>query len=206
MKEFLFALFTSLTLIFGGTAYAVDLTRSPDVIIEKATNDVLNQIRTHPQLQKGDPKVLNQLVDDYIMPYCDFPRMTRMAVGPQWKSATAEQKKELLELFRQLLIVVYSGAVKEAGAYTVTLGNNKVLPDDKVVLIRTILKAPGKDPIQFDWRFVKNNQGQWRVFDVSIGGVWMVENYRSQFASVITNKGISGLIASLQERIAETNK
>ncbi|MCD8338921.1 MAG: ABC transporter substrate-binding protein [Burkholderiales bacterium] len=206
MKGFLFTLLACLTLAFGGTSYAVDLTSSPDVIIEKATNDVLKEIRTNPQLKKGDPKGLNQLVDNFIMPYCDFPRMTRMAVGPGWKSATPEQKKELLELFRQLLIVVYSGAVKEAGAYTVSLGNNKVNPDEKIVLIRTILKAPGKDPIQFDWRFLKDNHGQWKVFDVSISGVWMVENYRSQFASVITNKGINGLINSLKERIADNNK
>ena len=126
--------------------------------------------------------------------------MTRMAVGPQWRNATPEQKEEIQTLFRKLLIAVYSGALKEASDYSMQLGRNNINPNEKVVLVRTKLTASQREPIQLDYRLLKTKDNEWKVFDVNVGGVWLVENYRSQFASVISNGGINGLITELRKK------
>ncbi len=200
MKKFLFTAFIAVAMFFGGAAGAVDLTKAPDVLVEEATNDVLNQIKQHPELRNSDIKAINQLVDAHIMPYLDFARMTRMAVGPQWRSATPEQQTEIQKLFKEMLISVYSGAVKEAADYTVTLKNNKLDLSEPVIMVRSVLTASQKDPIQLDYRLFKDKNNQWKIFDVNVSGVWLIENYRSQFASVIANGGIDGLIKQLKER------
>ncbi|WP_304961974.1 MlaC/ttg2D family ABC transporter substrate-binding protein, partial [Turicimonas muris] len=152
------------------------------------------------ELQKEDPSAINNLVDKHILPYSDFPRMTRMAVGPQWRNATPEQKEEIQTLFRKLLIAVYSGALKEASDYSMQLGRNNINPNEKVVLVRTKLTASQREPIQLDYRLLKTKDNEWKVFDVNVGGVWLVENYRSQFASVISNGGLNGLITELRKK------
>ncbi len=200
MRKLLAACFACMLFFVGTAVHAVDLTKSPDVLVEEVTNDVLTQIKDHPELRNSDSKAINQLVDQHILPYVDFPRMTRMAVGPQWRSATAGQKEEIQRLFRELLITVYSGALKEASDYKVSLKRNTIAPDDNLVIIRSVLTASQRDPIQLDYRLVKDKQNQWKIFDVNVGGVWMVENYRSQFASVLSNGGIDALIKQLRDR------
>ena len=103
-------------------------------------------------------------------------------------------------MFRKLLIAVYSGALKEASDYSMQLGRNNINPNEKVVLVRTKLTASQREPIQLDYRLLKTKDNEWKVFDVNVGGVWLVENYRSQFASVISNGGINGLITELRKK------
>ena len=189
-----------LTLCTAVSFASVNLTNPPEQVITEVTDEVLTQIRNHPELQKEDPSAINNLVDKHILPYSDFPRMARMAVGPQWRNATPEQKEEIQTLFRKLLIAVYSGALKEASDYSMQLGRNNINPNEKVVLVRTKLTASQREPIQLDYRLLKTKDNEWKVFDVNVGGVWLVENYRSQFASVISNGGINGLITELRKK------
>lgn len=204
MKKFGQLLVTLVLTLFTAAAFAsVDLKRAPEAVITEVTQEVLNEIKVHPELQKQNSTAINELVDQHILPYVDFPRMTRMAVGPQWRNAAPEQKSEIQKLFRELLIAVYSGALKEASDYSMQLGRNNINPDDRVVIVRTKLTASQREPIQLDYRLLKNNAGEWKVFDVNVGGVWLVENYRSQFASVISNSGLDGLITELRKKAAK---
>ncbi len=201
MKNFGKLLVTFVLALCSAVSFAsVDLTKSPEIVVTEVTQEVLTEIKNHPELQKEDPSAINNLVDKHILPYSDFPRMTRMAVGPQWRNATPEQKEEIQTLFRKLLIAVYSGALKEAADYSMQLGRNNINPNEKVVIVRTKLTASQREPIQLDYRLLKNKNNEWKVFDVNVGGVWLVENYRSQFASVISNGGIPGLIAELKKK------
>ncbi len=197
---FIFAAVSSLSVA------AVDLHKAPDVLITEVTNDVLKQIKDHPELQAQDSSAINKLVDENILPYVDFQRMTRMAVGPQWRNATSEQKQEIQSLFRQLLIAVYSGALKEAADYKLEMARNNFETNDRLVIVRTKLSASQRDPIQLDYRLLKNKDGSWKIFDVNVGGVWLVENYRSQFASVISNGGLNNLIKQLRDRTSKGSK
>lgn len=181
-------------------AWAADPKLPPDQLIFQVSNEVLEAIKQDPALAKADPQHVNVLVDKNILPYTDFAVMTRLAVGPAWRKATQEQRTEIMQLFRKLLVSVYSGALKEASDYTVKLNKSRPSTDPRQTIVRTSLVASQRDPVQLDYRLMNEN-GAWKIFDVCVGGVWLVENYRSQFASVIGNSGLEGLIAQLKDRV-----
>lgn len=195
-----FTLFVGLILSFQ--SFAVDKNLPPDQLVLQVSNDVLDSIRKDPELAKANPAHINKLVDESILPFTDFQTMTRMAVGPAWRKASEGERQEIMTLFRKLLVAVYSGAVKEASDYHVALRNNKYSDKDNTVIIRTNLLSKSHDPISLDYRLLKKD-GAWKIFDVNIGGVWLVENYRSQFSSVIGNSGIKGLIEQLKDRVSK---
>jgi phospholipid transport system substrate-binding protein len=141
------------------------------------------------------------LVDTKIMPNVNFTRMTASAVGPNWRSATPEQQKRLQDEFKTLLVRTYAGAVSQVSDQAVVVKPLRAAADDKEVVVRTEVIGRG-DPIQLDYRMEKTpGQGLgWKIYNLNVLGVWLVETYRSQFAQEISNKGIEGLIAVLADR------
>jgi phospholipid transport system substrate-binding protein len=141
------------------------------------------------------------LVDSKIMPNVNFQRMTASAVGPGWRQATPEQRQRLQEEFKTLLVRTYAGALSQVSDQTIAVKPLRAAPEDREVLVRSEVKGRG-DPIQLDYRLEKTpGQGAgWKIYNLNVLGVWLVETYRSQFAQEISAKGIDGLIASLAER------
>jgi len=173
-------------------------TGAPDELVRKLSTDVLESIKKDPALQSGDFTKLQQLVDEKILPYVDFDKMTQLAVGRGWRQATAEQKQALSREFRTLLVRTYSGAMSQVREHQVKmLPFRPTNPDD--VVVRTQVVAPRGDPIQLDYRMEKTDAG-WKIYDVNVLGVWLVENYKNSFASEINQGGIDGLIKSLSQR------
>jgi phospholipid transport system substrate-binding protein len=140
-------------------------------------------------------------VDSRILPNVNFQRMTASAVGPAWRQATPEQQKRLQEEFKILLVRTYSGALSQVTDQTISMRPLRASPDDKEVIVRTEVRGSG-DPIQLDYRLEKTpGQGAgWKIYNINVLGVWLVETYRSQFAQEINAKGLDGLIATLSER------
>ena len=179
-------------------AAAPATTGAPDELVRKLSTDVLESIRKDPALQNGDFTKLQQLVDEKILPYVNFEKMTQLAVGRGWRQATAEQKQALTREFRTLLVRTYSGAMSQVRDHQVKmLPFRPTSPDD--VVVRTQIVAPRGDPIQLDYRMEKTDAG-WKIYDVNVVGVWLVENYKNSFASEINQGGIDGLIKSLSQR------
>lgn len=174
---------------------------APDAMIQRLSNDVLDTIRADKSLQNGDMSKIIALVDRKIMPSVNFQRMTASAVGPQWRQATPEQRQRLQEEFKTLLVRTYAGALTQVSDQTVAVKPLRASAEDKEVLVRTEVKGRG-DPIQLDYRVEKTpGQGSgWKIYNLNVMGVWLVETYRSQFAQEITAKGIDGLITLLVER------
>ena len=174
---------------------------APDAWIKRLSTDVLDTIKNDKSLQSGNlPKVI-ALVDSKIMPNVDFQRMTASAAGPAWRKATPEQQKSLQEEFKILLVRTYAGALSQVSDQEVFLKPLRASPDDKEVVVRTEIRGRG-DPVQLDYR-VQKTPGQgagWKIFDLNVMGVWLVETYRGQFAQEINAKGIEGLIDTLAAR------
>ena len=174
------------------------------------SNGILDAIRADVRLQQGNQDALQELVDRYIMPNVDFPMITRMTVGPRWRQATPEERIRLQKGFEKLLMRVYSGALKTVKDNVCELRptRNRRVSDELVV--RTLLKSTGSQDIALDYRIYRNKrQNAWKIVDVNVEGIWMVENYRAQFASTLSNDGIQGLIKLLEEKseeIVKTNK
>ncbi|MFO1263668.1 MAG: ABC transporter substrate-binding protein [Rhodoferax sp.] len=180
-------------------AHAED--EAPDAMIKRLSTDVLDTIKADKSLRSGDLTKIIALVDTRIMPSVNFQRMTASAVGPAWRQATPEQQKRLQEEFKTLLVRTYAGALAQVSDQTISMKPLRAAPEDKEVLVRTEIKGSG-DAIQLDYRLEKTpGQGAgWRIYNLNVLGVWLVETYRSQFAQEINAKGVDGLIASLAER------
>lgn len=180
-------------------AVAASTDSAPDLLVNKVSNEVLDAIRADKALAAGDPTRVQQLVDDKILPYTDFGRMTQLAAGRGWRQATPEQRKQLVAEFRTLLIRVYSGALSQVRDHKVELKPFRAQPGDTEVVVRSTLVATRGDPIPLDYRLTKTDAG-WKIFDVNVAGVWLVENYRTQFAQAINAGGVEGLIKQLADR------
>ena len=179
-------------------AQAPDQTTPPDVLIKMVVTDVMTTVKSDPDIQKGNiPKIVD-LVEKKIVPYTDMRRTTEMAMGPNWKKATPEQQAQLTSEFKNLLIRTYSGALSQLRDQTVQFKALRAAPDDKEVVVKTVVLGRG-DPVPLDYRLEKTANG-WKVYDMNIMGVWLVEAYRNQFSNQISQNGIDGLVKFLQDR------
>ena len=174
---------------------------APDALVKRLSSDVLDTIKADKSLQGGDINKIIALVDSKIMPNVNFRRMTAAAVGPGWRQATPAQQKRLQEEFKTLLVRTYSGALAQVSDQTITMKPLRASPEDKDLLVRSEVVGKG-EPIQLDYRLEKTpGQGAgWKIYNLNVMGVWLVETYRSQFAQEINAKGIDGLIAALESR------
>ncbi len=180
-------------------AYAED--EAPDALIKRLSVDVLETIKNDKAIRAGDTAKVVALVDARIMPNVNFQRMTASAVGPAWRQASPEQQKRLQEEFKILLVRTYAGALAQVTDQNVNMKPLRAAAEDKEVLVRSEIKGNGES-IQLDYRLEKTpGQGAgWRIYNLNVLGVWLVETYRSQFAQEINAKGVDGLIATLTER------
>jgi len=174
---------------------------APDALIKRLSTDVLDTIKADKSIRGGDMSKIVALVDSRIMPNVNFQRMTASSVGPAWRQATPDQQKRLQDEFKTLLVRTYSGALAQVTDQVITIKPLRASPEDKEVVVGTLIKGGG-DPIQLDYRLEKTpGQGAgWKIYNINVLGVWLVENYKTQFASEINAKGLDGLIASLVER------
>lgn len=179
-------------------AHAQAQAQAPDVLIKSVSSDVLDTVKSDPSFKAGDINKVIALVDSKVMPHVDFQRMTASAVGRYWRQATPEQQKRLQDEFKLLLVRTYSGALAQVKDQTVSLKPMRASPEDTEVVVRTEVRGKG-DPVQLDYRLEKTPQG-WKIYDVNVLGVWLVENYRNSFAQEIGANGIEGLIAKMAER------
>lgn len=181
----------------AGAAQAAD--EAADTFIKRVSTDILEAIKADKSIRNGDVNKIIVLVDQRVMPHVNFLRMTASAVGPGWRQATPAQQKRLQEEFEVLLVRTYAGALGQVSDQTISVKPLRAAADDKEVLVRTEVRGKG-DPIQLDYRVEKAADGSWKVYNMNVMGIWLVENYKPQFAQEINAKGVDGLIASLAER------
>ena len=176
-------------------------TVSPNEFVQQAVDHVLATIRDDPQLKSGDMVRLGAIVDKFIVSYVNFQKTTRLAAGKHWRDATPEQRKALADAFRGTLLRTYSGALSRVENGT----TSRVLPfrgdpnaADAVVHTQ-LFRVANAEPTQLDYRLEKTPDG-WRIYDINVENVWLIENYRNQFSQQISQNGIDGLIKALNTR------
>ena len=171
---------------------------APDELIRRLSMDVLSTIKADKDVQSGDVRKVITFVDSMIMPKVNFSRMTASAIGRSWRQATPEQQKRLQDEFKNLLVRTYAGALSQLQDQTINVKPLRAQAGDTEVIVRTEVLGRG-DPIQLDYRMEKT-AGGWKIYDLNVLGVWLVETYRTQFAQEISARGIDGLIAALALR------
>ena len=191
------ALVSTLGLGIGTVAHA-QTPLAPDALVRQISTEVIDTVKADKDIQAGNLGKIIALVDAKVMPHVNFQRMTAIAVGRAWRSATPEQQKRLLDEFKTLLVRTYAGALTQVKDQTVQLKPLRAGADDLEVVVRTEVKGKG-DPIQLDYRLEKTPAG-WKIYDVNVLGVWLADtSFKSQFAPIVANSGLDGLIGNLVE-------
>jgi len=191
-------LLSSLLFVFTLSASA-QAQEAPDELIKRISEEILEVAKTDKQIQAGSQQRIMEVVQGKIIPHVNFQRMTSMAAGRFWREATPEQQSALTNEFRTLLIYTYSGAISQIRNQKLEFRPMRGAPDDTEVEVRSSVIQSRGEPIQLNYRLEKTPNG-WKIFDVNILGAWLVETYKSSFASEISKGGIDGLIRTLADR------
>ncbi|MCX9154851.1 ABC transporter substrate-binding protein [Niveibacterium sp. 24ML] len=170
---------------------------APDELIRGVATDVQTIVRQDKAIQSGDMSKVLALVDAKVLPHFDFSRMTALAVGRDWRSATPTQKSELTTEFRTLLVRSYANAVVRFKDYEITVKPLKLKPEDTEVTVRSDVRKAGSPADSVDYTLYKKGE-DWKVYDVAVAGVSLITNYRDSFGAEIKAGGIDGLVKSLR--------
>jgi phospholipid transport system substrate-binding protein len=172
---------------------------APDAMVKRISQEVLDLAKADKSIQAGNKHKVRELVDAKIVPHVDFEHMTELVAGPEWQKATPEQQKQLSTEFRALLIHTYSGALSQIKDQQVVLKPMHAGSDANKVEVKTEIARPGAEPLQLDYRLEKQG-ADWKIYDISILGAWLVETYKSSFAGEISKGGMDGLIKTLSDK------
>jgi phospholipid transport system substrate-binding protein len=179
-------------------AHAQDAT-APDVLVKNVTLEVVDIIAKDKEIRSGDRAKLIKVIDAKVLPHFNFASMTALAMGQNWKGATPEQRKQLVDAFRTLLVRTYASALAAYSEQKFDFRPLRAKPTDTDVTVQVRVIQPGAQPVPIDYAMEKTAAG-WKVYDVMVGGVSLVANYRTEFANVVRSSGVDGLIKDLQAK------
>ena len=177
----------------AAAAHAQD---APDALVKRVSEDVLQIAKTDPRVQQGDRARIKEVIDTKLAPHFDFERMTALAVGRSWRTATPEQQQQLIEQFKTLLSRTYSNAFVQYRDQQITYKPLRLDPSATDATVRTEIVRPGGTPVQIDYSMAKKGN-DWKAYDVIVGGVSLVTNYRDEFNQQVQAGGVDGLVKSL---------
>jgi phospholipid transport system substrate-binding protein len=172
---------------------------APDALVKRVADDVIATIKADPLIQAGNQARIREVMETKLLPNFDFARMTALAMGRNWRAATPEQQQRLTDQFRTLLVRTYSGALNKYRDETIEYKPLRMRPGDTDVTVRTAVLKPGGAPVQIDYSMAQTPSG-WKAYDVIVGGVSLVTNYRDEFNEQIKSGGVDGLLKTLAEK------
>lgn len=171
----------------------------PDQLVRKLSEDVIEILRKDEALRNGDTTAAVRLIEEAVLPHFNLRRMTMLAVGRDWREATPEQQKRLIDAFYGMLVRTYSNALTQYRDQTIEMRPLRISPDETTVRVQTAIRQSGAQPVGVDYMMERTADG-WKVFDIVVAGVSLVTNYRGTFTQEIRAGGIDGLIRSLESR------
>lgn len=197
MKKYLFSFV--LAACFAAVPVRAAEMVAPDALAKSVTDEVMAIIRADKDIQSGNQHKVLDLVESKVVPHFDFPHMAQLAMGKNWRQASAEQRKALTHEFRILLVRTYTAAFTQYKNQAVEYRPLRLAPDETDAVVKSLVKQPGGQPIAIDYGMEKTDGG-WKVYNVKIDGISLVENYRNTFNSEVQKNGVDGLIKSLAEK------
>ncbi len=200
LKQLLAAVATVSAMSFASHVAAANI-EAPDALVKRISEEVLDTAKADKEIQSGSQKRVLQVVEEKILPFVDFQRMTALAAGKSWRDATPEQQKSLIAEFRSLLVYTYSGAISQVRDQKIEFRPMHAAAGDTEVEVRSEVVQSRGEPIQISYRLEKEASG-WKIYDVNVLGAWLVQTYKSTFAAEISKGGIDGLIKVLTEKNA----
>ena len=197
MQRFLLGMLAACFLA-SAPAWAQDAI-APDALAKSVTEEVLAVLQSDKDIQAGNTKKVVDLVEKKVLPYFDFVRMTRLAVGPNWRQASSDQQKSLVNEFRALLVQTYAATFTAYRNQTIEYRPLRMQPNDTEVVVKSLIHQPGGKPVTVDYKMEKNSS-EWKVYDVVVADLSLVQNYRGTFETEVRKGGIDGLIKALTDK------
>lgn len=177
----------------------VDAKGSPSDFVQTVGDNALEVIKRDQAVKSGDLARINAIVSEYVLPYVNLEKTTRLAAGQHWRKATPKQQQDLVEAFKGTLIRTYSGAftrVTPQSALSMLPFHGDAKAKD--VVVRSTLSQGNGPSVGIDYRLENTPQG-WKIYDLNVEGIWLIQNYRNQFSQQISQNGVEGLIAALNQ-------
>ena len=197
MKKFLLGMLAA-CLLASVPAWAQDAI-APDALAKSVTEEVLTVLRSDKEIQAGNTKKVVDLVEKKVLPYFDFVRMTRLAVGPNWRQASSDQQKSLVSEFRALLVQTYAATFAAYRNQIIAYRPLRTHPNDTEVVVKSLINQSGGKSVPVDYKMEKGADG-WKVYDVVVADLSLVQNYRGTFETEVRKGGIDGLIKALTDK------
>ena len=201
-KHYFSAILMALALLASLSAHAKQADRKlpPPEFIDVVATQALEAVKNDSSAQQGDRNAINQLVDQYILPYVNFEKTTRLAAGRHWRQASPEQRAALVEAFKNTLIRTYSGALANVDKLSsIQVNPFRGDPNAEDVVVRTTIIQNNGPAVGVDYRMENTPEG-WLIYDLNVEGIWLIQNYRNQFSEIITRQGVDGLIDTLNQQ------
>ncbi len=182
-------------------AAGIDAHAAPATFVQAVGSNALDIVKKEQDtIRSGDLAAINAIVDEHVLPYVNLEKTTRLAAGRYWRQATADQRTRLVDAFKGTLVRTYSSAFKRVDSRS----RLDILPfrgdasaDD--VVVRSLLQQSDAPAVAIDYRLENTAEG-WKIYDLNVEGIWLIQNYRNQFAQQIAQSGIDGLIDTLNQR------
>ena len=172
---------------------------APDVLVKTVTMEVVELIARDKEIRAGNRAKLISLIDAKVLPHFNFEAMTQLAMGQSWRKAAPEQKRRLVGEFKTLLVRTYASALAAYSDQKFDFRPLRARPNDTDVTVQVRVLQQGAQPVPIDYSMEKTPAG-WKVYDVMVGGVSLVANYRTEFNNVVRDSGVEGLIKSLDSK------
>lgn len=199
-KNFLVVLFIAVAGLVALPVWSNNPVLAPDKLVENTVREVITIIQKDEDLKNGNKEKLLNLIETKVLPHFNFNRMTQLAMGQHWSTATAEQQKKLVDEFRTLLVRTYYNALNTYYNETIKVNPLPALGDKSEAVVRSaVIQGKGKQPVPIDYSMEKKPNG-WKVYDVTVAGVSLVTNYRGSFNSQVRKNGVDGLIKTLSDK------
>lgn len=199
ISHYLVALTMSLGLSFTVISASHAGDEAADQLVKRLSSEIIEAAKTDKDIQTGNRKKIDDLVETKVLPYINFDRMTSLAVGKNWREASAEQRKQLIAEFRTLLVHTYSGAITQIKDQRVEYKPFRASPEDTEVEVKSLVIQTRGEPLQLSYRLEKAGTS-WKIYDINVLGAWLVETYKGSFAAEVSKTGLDGLIKTLVEK------
>lgn len=198
LSQLIVSLCLSAGMVLAPSAFA-QANEAPDQLIKRLSTEIIDSAKTDKEIQAGNRKRIDEMVEVKVLPHINFDRMTSLAVGKNWRGATPEQQKQLVAEFRTLLVHTYSGAISQIKDQKVEFKPLRAAAEDTEVEVKSMVIQARGEPLQLSYRLEKTANG-WKIFDINVLGAWLVETYKGSFAAEVNKTGVDGLIKTLVEK------
>ena len=192
--------FVSLALL-SASFVAIAEEHPAQVMVVESTTKMMDFLKTNGDKIKADPAYLEAKVEELVVPHLDFNRMTRLAVGKNWKKASKDQQQELVAEFKKLLLNTYTNALTEYSGETIEFAPYRPIEKEGYAVVRSTFNQASGDAVPVVYKV--RGKGGWKIYDIEVNSVSLVTSYRTAFGTEVSNGGIDGLLGTLKKKNGE---